>query len=118
MKSTGFSSSYHPSSPSNSFTYVPDETALTLFKRVQLRGSNDKVEGSGIEIVRPLNNSPSLHIRTGINHIQEFKFNESVELQGYPSEVPEVCLLSILLLLLIWLYVDRLEYCVRVRLFF
>lgn len=95
MKSTGFSGSYHSSSPSSAFIYTPDENALTLFKRVQLEGSNDQIDGvSTIEIARPQKVAPSLHIRTGINHIQEFKFNESVELQGYPSEVPEVRLFS------------------------
>jgi hypothetical protein len=97
------SSSFHPSfctgtDVSRKISFVPDETALDLFKKASI-AENPEVNSvpqfpSASNNIPPSVQSHSSFILScgGDSHSQffEIKFNESTEIQASSSEVPEV----------------------------
>eukprot|EP01040_Poterioochromonas_malhamensis_P002903 gene2903-3088_t len=87
---------------STRLNFIPDETALDVWKRVQesdsivpqeveTAGFADSFQPSYAEPIRqPASNS--LSIRLSNNQIQELKFHEGIEIQAVSSEVPEIVL--------------------------
>jgi hypothetical protein len=80
------------SSSSSSFLFAPDENALTLWKRIQEGSVTDRY--AGVESFEPSTNFVlpfhSFRLRTGVNQTQECKITDNIEIQGQPSEIPEV----------------------------
>lgn len=85
---------------SSRLNFIPDETALDVWKRVQESNSivPQEIETEGfVDSFQPSYAEPnrqpastSLSIRLSNNQIQELKFHESLEIQAISSEVPEV----------------------------
>lgn len=121
-----FSSKMRSTHQSTRLNFIPDETALDVWKRIQesdsivpqeveTAGFADSFQPSYAEPIRqPASNS--LSIRLSNNQIQELKFHEGIEIQAVSSEVPEVNkLLFLSLSCSINCSLDCTQYCSRIR---